>query len=68
MKQILPDAPARTHAWLHVASLAALVAAALWPAWLAPVAGVLVVSANALLGTILSQAALRARRVAPASA
>jgi hypothetical protein len=68
MKQILPDAPVRTHAWLHVASLVALVAAALWPAWLAPVAGVLVVSANALLGTILSQAALRARRVAPASA
>jgi hypothetical protein len=68
MKQILTDAPARAHAWLHIASLVALAAAVLWPAWLAPVAGVLVVSANALLGTILLRATLRARRAAAASA
>jgi hypothetical protein len=68
MKQILPDSPARGHAWLHTASLLALGAAALWPAQLTAPAGVLVVGANSLLGAILLRATLRARRAAVTSA
>lgn len=67
MKQILPDAAARAHAWLHIASVAGLAGAALWPAWLAVVAGALLVGANALLGAILLRATLRAARATTAS-
>jgi hypothetical protein len=56
VRLILPDAPARRHVWLHLAAVAALCAAALWPRWLVHPAAALFVASNAALGWMLLRA------------
>lgn len=62
IRTILPDALARRQFWWHAAALAALLAAAVWPLWLARPAAVLLAIASLLLALDLAGAAWRCRR------
>jgi hypothetical protein len=71
IKLILPDSRARPHAWLHLTSVVALVAAVLRPEALAVPAAALLLATSALLAALLLRAAwyaARTLRSSPASA
>lgn len=62
VKQILPDDVALPQYWVHLAAVAALVAASLWPAALARPAGLLLAASALWLGVNMARALLFYRR------
>ena len=56
MRKIVPEPAMRRQMWLHVASLALLVAATVWPSALAQLAGLLIVVAQLALFQVLRTA------------
>jgi len=56
MKELLPDRPARRQLYTHAASLLCLLAACVWPEWLARPAALLFAVSNLMLGMNLFSA------------
>jgi hypothetical protein len=68
VKLLLPDLHVRGHAWLHLASVACLVAAALWPETFARPAAASLLAASIALGALLLRAVWAAQRALRAQA
>ena len=62
IRAILPDAQGRRQFWWHAAALSMLLAAVVWPAWLARPAAALLAIASLQAALDLGGAALRCRR------